>query len=294
LLGGLMQLQETKTKSGVPGISAVPIVGRLFSKESVAQDQSELLIALVPHIIRRPEITAENLKGIAVGNQTVVKLSYKPRPAEQTGQQAQPPAAEAVPAGTATSPTGTVISPLATPAPGANPPAPAAPPAQPPVAVPVSPVPAPAAPAKPGNEPPKATVMFAPPQAQTQVGGTVSLNFMVSNAQDFFSAPLTFTFDPRVVRLADVIRGGVLNSDNLPPAFTKNIQNDTGTASVSFSRGFGMSGVNGNGILLTLVFQGVASGSSTVTLPQVLLRNSKAEPIPLQTEKPPEAVITVR
>jgi general secretion pathway protein D len=293
LLGGLMQLQETKTKTGVPGISSVPVVGRLFSKESVAQDQSELLIALVPHIIRRPEITAENLRGIAVGNQTVVKLSYKPRPAEQSGQPAQPPATpQAAPAGTATSPTGTVISLPATPAPGANPPAP--PPAPPPVAVPVAPVPAPAAPAKPGNEPPKASVMFTPPQAQTQVGGTVSLNFMVSNAQDFFSAPLTFTFDPRVVRLSDVIRGGVLSSDNLPPAFTKNIQNDTGTASVSFSRGFGMSGVTGNGILLTLVFQGVAAGSSTVTLPQVLLRNSKAEPIPLQTEKPPEAVITVR
>jgi hypothetical protein len=38
----------------------------------------------------------------------------------------------------------------------------------------------------------------------------------------------------------------------------------------------------------------VASGSSPVTLPQVLLRNSKADPIPLQSEQPPQAVITVK
>ena len=61
------------------------------------KDQSELLIALIPHIIRRPEITAENLKGIAVGNQTVVKLSYGPRASDQPAPQTQPPAAEATP-----------------------------------------------------------------------------------------------------------------------------------------------------------------------------------------------------
>ncbi len=27
------------------------------------------MIALIPHIVRRPEYTAENLRGIAVGNQ---------------------------------------------------------------------------------------------------------------------------------------------------------------------------------------------------------------------------------
>jgi general secretion pathway protein D len=299
LLGGLMQIQETKTKTGVPGIGSVPVVGRLFSKESLAKDQSELLIALVPHIIRRPEITAENLKGIAVGNQTVVKLNYGPRPSDQPSQPAQSPqAAEAAPAPLpVTSPAAppAATPPATTPPPVALP-APAAPPAaavQPPVAVPVAPAPEQPKPAAAANEP-KAGVMFAPPQAQTQVGGTVSINFVVNNATDFFSAPLTFTFDPKVVRLSDVIRGNALSSPNLPPAFTKNIQNDTGTASVSLSRGFGMSGVAGNGILVTLVFQGVAPGTSPVTLPQVLLRNSKADPIPLQSDTPPQATITVR
>ena len=50
----------------------------------------------------------------------------------------------------------------------------------------------------------------------------------------------------------------------------------------------------GNGVLLTLVFQGVAQGSSNITLPQVGLRDSKGNLIPLQSDAPPQAVITVR
>jgi general secretion pathway protein D len=55
-----MQLQETKTKSGVPGLSNIPLIGRLFQSDSVFKDSSELAIALVPHVVRRPEITTDN------------------------------------------------------------------------------------------------------------------------------------------------------------------------------------------------------------------------------------------
>jgi len=140
----------------------------------------------------------------------------------------------------------------------------------------------------------KATVVFSPAQVQTPVGGTVSVNFMVSNAADLFSMPLTFTFDPHVVRLSDVTQGPVLASDGVRAAFSKNIQNDSGTASISISRMFGRPGVSGNGVLLTLVFQGVAAGQSQVTLPQVGLRDSKGNLVPLTSAQPPQAVITVK
>jgi general secretion pathway protein D len=286
-------LQETKTKTGIPYLTAIPIVGRLFSAESVARDSSELVIALVPHIIRRPEITAENRKGIAVGNQTVVKLNYGPRP----DQQMQTPQAEAPP--TPATPPAPVAVAVPAPAP-VNPPATA--PVQPPPATP-PPVPAPVAvptappvattPTQPSDQA-KARVAFAPAQTMTQVGGTVRIDFVVSNANDLFSMPLTFNYDPKVVSLADVIRGPVLGSDGNPPAFSKNVQNESGTASVSLSRMFGKQGVPGNGTLLTLVFQAVASGSSTVTLPQVGLRDSKGNLVPMQSDQPPQAVITVR
>jgi general secretion pathway protein D len=172
-------------------------------------------------------------------------------------------------------------------------PPPAAPPQPPaPVAVPAAP-PVATTPTQPSDQA-KARVAFAPAQTMTQVGGTVRIDFVVSNANDLFSMPLTFNYDPKVVSLADVIRGPVLGSDGNPPAFSKNVQNESGTASVSLSRMFGKQGVPGNGTLLTLVFQAVASGSSTVTLPQVGLRDSKGNLVPMQSDQPPQAVITVR
>ncbi len=85
---GLTKWQDTKTKTGVPGLANVPIIGKLFSGESVDRERQELMIALIPHIVRRPEYTAENLRGIAVGNQASVHLSYGRRgsdPAIPTG-----------------------------------------------------------------------------------------------------------------------------------------------------------------------------------------------------------------
>ena len=62
--------------TGIPGLASIPIIGRLFSGESVDRQRQELMIALIPHIVRRPEFTAENLRGIAVGNQQSVHLNY--------------------------------------------------------------------------------------------------------------------------------------------------------------------------------------------------------------------------
>jgi hypothetical protein len=41
--------------------------------------RSELMIVLIPHVIRRPEITPENLRAIAVGNFATVKVNYARR-----------------------------------------------------------------------------------------------------------------------------------------------------------------------------------------------------------------------
>ena len=82
LLGGLINVQENKTVTGIPGLSSIPLLKRLFSGDSTDHSRSELMIVLIPHVIRRPEITPENLRAIAVGNFTTVKVNYAPKPAE--------------------------------------------------------------------------------------------------------------------------------------------------------------------------------------------------------------------
>jgi len=114
----------------------------------------------------------------------------------------------------------------------------------------------------------------------------------VENAADLFTASLHLKFDPKVLRLNDAVPGDVMTSDGKPllPA-SKNFMNDTGEASVTFSRGPGSPGVSGSGALVTFVFQAVGKGSTMVTLGDSVLRDSKLEQIPAA---PPQAFVTVK
>ena len=82
LLGGLSKYQETKQVTGIPGLNSIPIIRRLFSGESVDRERQELMIALIPHIVRRPEFTEDNLRGISVGTSQTVYLKYGRRPSD--------------------------------------------------------------------------------------------------------------------------------------------------------------------------------------------------------------------
>jgi general secretion pathway protein D len=282
LLAGLTKYQDTKTKTGIPGLGSIPILNRLFTSESVDRERQELMIALIPHVVRRPEYTAENLRGIAVGNQQSVHLNY--------GRQPGSPPAAANPAGApakkedaapATPPAMTsALAPQApalpaappTSAPGMAPPATAPPMTAPPATTPAADGP-PAAPKPVGN----AVVRFLPPQVEINAQGTTTVALIIENATDVSSAPLQVTFDPKVVKLNDAGRGDFFSSDGQIPVFTKNIQNDAGAAAMNLSRLPDTPGVSGTGVLTTLIFQAVAKGSTTVTIPNLTVRNAQGQ-----------------
>jgi general secretion pathway protein D len=256
LLGGLMQDQDTKSVSGVPGLMSVPGLGRLFSDHSTTRSTSELLIALVPHVVRTPGITDVNLRPVSAGNDAVTKLSYAPR---------QPAAA----------------------------PAPA--PAKPPAAVPAAPAqPAPATPpaAQPAPQPDGALrLSLRPPVVQPQVGGTFTLLLEAENARDLFAAPFHLKFDPQIVRLNEITAGGLLGGDGQKIIFTRNILNDTGDATVNLNRMPGTGGVSGSGTLVTFTFQAIKQGNATVTFTDLTPRNSHLEPIQASI---PQAIVSVK
>ncbi len=295
LMGGLMQVEEDKSISGVPGVGNIPILRRLFTSETTTTKQSELVIVLIPHIIRAVDITDVNLKTIDSGNSTSVHLRYAPQkpetpPAPQP-QAAAPPAPQPAPAAApdVTVPPQTapaagvpnVVVPVQSAAPpvvvpripGVN-----APPAgAPPMGVPVQP-------AKPQAQPiqeaaGKANVKFVPAQTTAQVNGTVTVSLMVDNAADLASTPMLIRFDPKILQLGDVVRGNLLASDGQQVAFSKNVLNDTGEATVNVSRFPTTGGVSGSGSIVTLVFRAIAHGDTVVTVPSLVLRNSQSQPI---------------
>jgi general secretion pathway protein D len=274
LLAGLTQQQENKTVTGIPGLSSIPLIRHLFSGQSVDRNKSELMIALIPHIVRRPEITPENLKGIAVGNATTIKLNYAPRTTETAvGKPGTPPPGSSV---------------LPPPAAGNT-----VPPAGPPATVPpAAPPPPPAPPVAPAQTPPGAPrVFFQPSQVDTTLSATVNVVVAVENAMDLGSAPMQIQFDPKILRLNNVTVGGFMVQGNVQPVFTQNVLNDNGSATIQLGRPPGSPGISGSGALVNLSFQAVGRGMSMVSIPNLAITNSQGQPL---TVANPQLSVSVR
>ncbi len=54
-LGGLISDDISKTRSGVPILSAIPLLGALVGNRDNTRQRTELLVLLTPHVIRNPE-----------------------------------------------------------------------------------------------------------------------------------------------------------------------------------------------------------------------------------------------
>jgi general secretion pathway protein D len=74
VLGGLIQRTEMKNQNGIPGLVSVPLAKYLFSDNSSQIQDQEVLIVLTPHIVRLPSITAANLRTMAAGTDSNVRV----------------------------------------------------------------------------------------------------------------------------------------------------------------------------------------------------------------------------
>ncbi len=239
LMGGLMQSQDTQNIGGIPGLVNIPVLGKyLFGSTSKDKSRSELLIALIPHIVRSQDISALDVRGISAGTDQTVKLRYGP-------EEGETPAAPAAPA-----------APQAT--------------------VPVTP-------GVPGGA---IRLSFVPPTVQAQVSAPVVVGLQVDNASDLAAVPIKLRWDPRILRLNQVTPAGLLaQPGGNPPSL--DIRNDAGEATIEMSRA---TGVNGSGALMQFSFTAVGKGTSTLSVSEINLRDSKRKPISVTAPSLPVTV----
>jgi general secretion pathway protein D len=53
ILAGLIDDQDRKTINGIPGISKIPLLGKLFSNQTDDKVKTEIILSITPHIIRQ-------------------------------------------------------------------------------------------------------------------------------------------------------------------------------------------------------------------------------------------------
>jgi general secretion pathway protein D len=72
LIAGLLNDTETKSMSGYPGLIKLPILKYLFGQETKTTQNSEIVFAIIPHIIRGYDTNPDNQKEIDLGAGTSV------------------------------------------------------------------------------------------------------------------------------------------------------------------------------------------------------------------------------
>jgi general secretion pathway protein D len=295
MIGGLMQASERVTRTGIPGLMHIPGIGRWLSSDKVENNDADLLVVLVPHIVRAPEILPENLKGVATGTETIWKVKYRggeeagaPAPAGAKPQEPAQPAAQPAP-----SPKLPAGNPFETPA--ANDPAAGAPPAPPAETAPSQPVPPVAGLpsgipglARPGGGEASPRVVMTASTLQPLANSMVTVNVNVETVNDLFAAPMKIGYNGKVLKLMDVRRGAFLAQDGEQVTFTRTITEEPGGAIISLNRVAGAGGVSGSGTLVSLLFQAIAPGATEITFNELTLRDAK-----LQTIAAPPTPITV-
>jgi hypothetical protein len=122
---------------------------------------------------------------------------------------------------------------------------------------------------------------FDPASLQVGTGQQVSVNVVISNANQLFGVPLRIGWDPKILRLVEITRGPFLQGAEQDLIFSRNIRNEVGQAAVNISRFPGTGGMDGGGALVTLQFEGVAAGSSNVRVTPTGARDATTQPVQL-------------
>ncbi len=277
LLGGLTSLQTSRNVTGIPGLDRIPGLRWLGSTEGKEDSRSELLIALVPRIVRAADISDVNMRGVSAGNDQVVKVSFAPKAVKEDKPAAAP---AAVP----------VTAPVAAPTQPQLPPAPAAGPVNGGLPFPLpnpgpSPGPAPGAiqPGQPGGQ---ALLYLTTPVMSARTGSTVDVVVQMTGATDLAAAPMKVRYDNKLLKLIEVSKGDLLGAQD-----QVNFSRDLEAGSVRLNRLPGAGGVNGSGALVTLKFMALGKGSTTISLDEIQLENSKREAI---SAVKPELSLTIQ
>jgi general secretion pathway protein D len=78
MLAGLIRDEERRSLDGVPGLSDLPLVGRLFAHNTKSTTQTDIILTLTPHIIRVLDVTEADLRPFRVGRDSLGPIAELP------------------------------------------------------------------------------------------------------------------------------------------------------------------------------------------------------------------------
>jgi general secretion pathway protein D len=95
MLAGLIRDDERRSLDGIPGLSDLPVVGRLFAHSQRQAEQTDIILTLTPHIVRVLDLSEADLRPFKVGRDAVtlveLPVPIPPPPPEPAAPAPAPP-----------------------------------------------------------------------------------------------------------------------------------------------------------------------------------------------------------
>ena len=264
ILGGILESDQTKSLSGIPGLAQIPLFKYLFAEESKEVKDNEIVFILIPHIVRAQDLNDSNVKAIDVGTANTISLHRGMNQAPD--QQQHGPPTSGPPSGT---PQGAQLNPQpqagTAQANGSQPSTASAPPGS-------------------------AIVSFDPPMLDQAVGSTFTVNVNLTGAQNVYSVPVQILYNPRVLQVLNVSNGTLLAQDGQTVALVNRDDSMAGILQLTASRPPGTAGISGDGTVFTITFQAKGPGQATLSVNRAGVKNASMQNVPASGS---QAIVTV-
>jgi general secretion pathway protein D len=233
LIAGLIKDEERTATQRIPLVGDIPVIGRFFSSVAGNATQSDIVIALTPHVMDRNTrlVFDESLwtdyvpgKGYSSIRRTPMSQTESPdKPIFPVGSGDDVPSDQSIPGST-----GTGVPPTT----------------------------------DPDDETTTAVVFLSPATSQIPVGSTTTVSVMIDNAENVGSTPFYLEYDPGIIDIDSVTEGSFLSSDGEATAFMSSIDTENGRVIVGLTRLGAKTGISGSGDLIRIELKGTTAGKS--------------------------------
>ncbi|HXV64674.1 MAG TPA: hypothetical protein VEK15_28510, partial [Vicinamibacteria bacterium] len=250
LIGGLISEDQRRGISGVPGVTDVPLLNKIFAFNDEETAQNDIVFSITPHIVRAPRVTEEDMAPLPMGTEQQIKVPGAPPSVFDASRDRPPP------------PEGPASEPPAEPEPEPEP-------------EPTEPEPEPTEPEPEPAAPPPISVLFSPPTLSLAVGESAEVVLLAGGAQGLSSGTIRLDYDSEVLRIVNVQPGAFLSIDGFPVSFTPTFNPDR--VDIEFLRAGDTVGLAGSGHLVRLTIEALEPATSVVVSPVGLLRNPSGQ-----------------
>lgn len=253
VLAGLINNEDRVSSNRIPGISDIPLIGRLFSNLKNDNRKTEIILSITPRILRNTPRQALAALEFDSGSDSKLRSTGLSGPGG-TSSAAPRPMIPTPPAG----------KPPGAPPPGSAPSGALAPGAQPNLAygTPSSGVTASSS-GPPGTT--TANLIWLGP-SQVKIGDTFQLQLQLGSSLPVTAVPYTLAFDPAALEVTGISEGDLLKQGGGQTSFSQRVDRTTGQVFIANARsdaGAIKQGAGGTGTLVNLTVKALSASTGT-------------------------------